>query len=109
MNICFLMYPWEEIEPENDTSLTLIHECAKRGHGVALCTPANLTIRNSVTSAFCTVLTRQEKISSSPKTFYKQAQTREEMLPLAGFDVIFMRANPPLDPIMVNFFGFGER
>lgn len=103
MNICFLMYPWEEIEPENDTSLTLIHECAKRGHGVALCTPANLTIRNSVTSAFCTVLTRQEKISSSPKTFYKQAQTREEMLPLAGFDVIFMRANPPLDPIMLNF------
>ncbi|RNC89983.1 MAG: glutathione synthase [Allomuricauda sp.] len=103
MNICFLMYPWEEIDAENDTSLAMIHECVKRKHGVALCTPANLTIRNSVTSAFCTVINRMEKVPSSLKSFYKQASTREEMLPLAGFDVIFMRANPPLDPLMLNF------
>jgi len=103
MNICFLMYPWEEIDPENDTSLALIHECIRRGHGVGLCTPANLTIRNSVTNAFCTVLNRMEKIPVNLKTFYKQVKLREEMLPLAGFDVIFMRGNPPLDPIMLNF------
>ncbi len=103
MNICFLMYPWNEIDPENDTSLAFIHECARRNHGVAICTPANLTIRNSVTNAFCTVINRMEKIPNSQKSFYKQATTREEMLPLAGFDVIFMRANPPLDPIMLNF------
>jgi len=103
MNICFLMYPWEEIDPENDTSLALIHECARRKHGVAICTPANLTIRNSVTSAFCTVVARMEKVPGNLKTFYKQAKLREEMLPLAGFDVIFMRANPPLDPLMLNF------
>ncbi|MBT8235967.1 MAG: ATP-grasp domain-containing protein, partial [Bacteroidia bacterium] len=103
MNICFLMYPWEEIDAANDTSLALIHECVKRNHGVALCTPANLTIRNSVTNAFCTVINRMEKVPASLKSFYKQANIREEMLPLAGFDVIFMRANPPLDPIMLNF------
>jgi len=103
MNICFLMYPWDEIDPANDTSLALIHECVRRGHGVALCTPANLTIRNSVTSAFCTVINRPEKVSSSLKTFYKNSKLREEMLPLAGFDVLFMRANPPLDPLMLNF------
>ncbi len=97
------MYPWEEIDPANDTSLALIHECVRRGHGVALCTPANLTIRNSVTSAFCTVINRPEKVSSSLKTFYKNTKLREEMLPLAGFDVLFMRANPPLDPLMLNF------
>ena len=44
-----------------------------------------------------------DKVSASLKSFYKQATLREEMLPLAGFDVIFMRANPPLDPIMLNF------
>ena len=104
MNVCFLMYPWEDIKsPENDTSLTLIHECAKRGHGVAICTPSNLTIRNSVTSAFCTILNRHEKVPASIKSFYKKTETREEMLPLAGFDVIFMRAEPPLDPLMLNF------
>ena len=104
MNICFLMYPWETIKsPENDTSVALIHECVKRGHGVAICTPANLTIRNSVTNAFCTLIKQMDKVPSSIKSFYNRAETREEMLPLAGFDAIFMRAEPPLDPLMLNF------
>jgi len=97
------MYPWEEIDPENDTSLALIKECVKRGHGVAMCTPANLTIRDSVTNAFCNVVNRMEKVPTTLKAFYNKAKLREEMLPLAGFDAIFFRANPPLDPIMLNF------
>ena len=103
MNVCFIMYPWEEIDAENDTSLALIKECVKRKHGVAMCTPANLTIRNSVTNAFCTVVSRMEKTPKTLKSFYNKAELREEMLPLAGFDAIIMRANPPLDPIMLNF------
>ncbi len=103
MNICFLMYSWEEINPENDSTLTLIHECVKRGHGVAICTPSNLTIRNSVTNAFCAIINRIDKVPTSIKSFYKKATLREEMLPLAGFDAIFMRGNPPLDPLMLNF------
>ncbi len=104
MNICFLMYPWDTIKaPENDTSVCFIHECVKRGHGVAICTPANLTIRNSITSAFCTVINKMKEVPNNLKSFHKKAETREEMLPLAGFDVIFMRAEPPLDPLMLNF------
>lgn len=53
--------------------------------------------------AFARVLDRKVKISSSPVLFYKQAKFIEKMLPLAGFDVIFMRANPPLDSIVLNF------
>ncbi len=103
MNICFLMYPWEDIDPENDTTLALIHECVKRKHGVAMFTPANLTIRNSVTNVFCTVINKMEKIPSNLKSFYKKAVLRDDMLPLSGFDVVFLRANPPLDMIMLNF------
>lgn len=103
MNICFIMYPWETIDAENDTSLALIRECVKRDHGVAMCTPSNLTIRDSVTCAFCKVVGRMDKVSSSLKSFYKKVELRDEMLPLAGFDAIFFRANPPLDPIMLNF------
>ncbi|WP_115462842.1 glutathione synthase [Winogradskyella aurantiaca] len=103
MNICFIMYPWEDIDPENDTSLALIKECVKRGHGVATCTPSNLTIRDSVTNAFCKVVKRMDKCPNALKTFYNKVQLRDEMLPLAGFDAIFFRANPPLDPIMLNF------
>ncbi len=97
------MYPWEDIDPENDTSLALIKECVRRDHGVATCTPSNLTIRDSVTNAFCTVVGRMDKVPNSLKAFYSKAKLREEMLPLAGFDAIFFRANPPLDPIMLNF------
>jgi glutathione synthase len=97
------MYPWEQIKPENDSSLALIKECVKRGHGVAICSPSNLTIRNSVTSAFCSVIGRLDKVPVNQKTFYNKVKLRVEMLPLAGFDVIFFRANPPLDPIMLNF------
>ena len=103
MNVCFIMYPWEDIDPENDTSLALIKECVKRGHGVAMCTPANLTIRDSVTNAFCMFISSMDKVPKTLKAFYNKVKLREEMLPLAGFDSIFFRANPPLDPIMLNF------
>ncbi len=103
MNVCFIMYPWEQIDAENDTTFALMHECAKRKHGVAICTPANLTIRDSVTNAFCMVLDKMEKVPKSLSSYYKTVKRREEMLPLAGFDAIFFRANPPVDPIMLNF------
>jgi len=52
MNACFIVYPWEEIDAENETSFALIKECIKRKYGFAMCTPANFTIRNNVTNAF---------------------------------------------------------
>ena len=84
------MYPWEEIDPENDTSLALIKECIKRRHGVAMCSPANLTIRDSVTNAFCTVIHKMEKTPSTLKSFYKKAELREEMLPLQVLMLYFL-------------------
>lgn len=103
MNYLFIMYPWDRVDPESDSTLRLIHECASRGYNVAMTTAANLTIRESLPMAFARVFDRKVKPSSSIKTFYKQAKFIEKMLPLAGFDVIFMRANPPLDSIVLNF------
>lgn len=103
MNVCIIMYPWEEIKPSVDSTLCIIHECMKRGHKVAICTPSNLTIRKSIAYAFCKVLKKQEKVPAQIKSFYKKTELSEKMLPLAGFDAILMRANPPLDPIALNF------
>lgn len=103
MNICFIMYPWAEIAPDSDSTLCLIHECVERGHTVALTTGANLTIRDSTTMSFCEVFEKDQKVSKSLMSFYKNAKKKEQMLPLAGFDVIFMRSNPPLDNIVLNF------
>ena len=38
MNICFIMYPWENVDPEVDSTLRLIHEAVKRKHQVAYST-----------------------------------------------------------------------
>ncbi len=103
MNVCFIMYPWEEIKPEDDSTLAMIHEFVRRGHGLAITTPSNLTIRDSVAFAFSKCIKRKDKISSSLKSFHKNAEFYDEMLPLAGFDVIILRSNPPLDMIMLNF------
>lgn len=96
------MYPWERIDYQTDTTLRMIHECALRGHKVAITTPVNLTMRHSVTSAFSKILTLKE-IPSTPQSLYKKAKFKDEMVPLSGFDVIFMRANPPIDQMMLNF------
>jgi len=103
MKICFIMYPWDRVEPETDTTLRLIHECAVRGHTVALSTVNNLTIRDSVASAFCDVIKKSAKISDNIPSFYKNVSFRHSQLPLAGFDAIIMRANPPLDTLALNF------
>lgn len=103
MHICFLMYPWERVVPESDTTLRLIHECATRGHTVAITTTSGLTIRDSTVYGFCQVLKKSNKISDNIPRFYNQADFQKARLPMAGFDVIFMRANPPLDNLALNF------
>ena len=103
MKICFLMYPWERIHPESDSTLRLIHETASRGLTVAITTPNNLTIRENVAYAFCKVLKKSKKVSSNIPAFYKSAEFKRCKLPLGGFDAIIMRANPPLDTTALNF------
>ncbi len=97
------MYPWERVEPETDTTLRIIHECASRGHTVAVATAGSLTIRDSIVSAFCDVLKRTGKVGDNIPGFYRKAEFKQVLLPLSGFDVIFMRCNPPLDLLMLNF------
>ena len=96
------MYPWETMT-KGDSTLRMIHECVKRGHTVAMTTPERLGIRESVTMANCEVFKKDQKVSSSINSFRNNVEKYWRNLPLAGFDVVFMRANPPLDSIMLNF------
>jgi glutathione synthase len=96
------MYPWRRIKPETDTTLTIIHEAVMRRHLVALTTPNNLTVRNSISGAFCSII-RKSTFNKKITTFHRQAEFRNVQLPLAGFDAIIMRTNPPLDATSLNF------
>jgi glutathione synthase len=97
------MYPWERISPESDTTLRLVHECAARGHTVAITTTSGLTIRDSTVYGFCQIIKKGQKIPDNIPKFYRQVDFQKARLPMAGFDVIFMRANPPLDNLALNF------
>ncbi len=103
MNILFLMYPWESIDPDNDSTIRMIHECVSRKHTVALATVHNLTMRESTAMAFCKVFIKSAAVSSNITTFYKNADFRKVKLPLAGFDAIVMRSDPPLNVTALNF------
>lgn len=97
------MYPWERINPKQDSSIRIIHESVKRGHDVAITSPKNLTIRDSVTLAQCNTIVPNEKLSHSIPSFYKGVKFKSEFRALKDFDVIFMRDNPPMDPLVLNF------
>jgi len=97
------MYPWENISPENDSTLRLVHEAVIREHTVAIATTGQLTIRDSVSSAFCDVVVRSKNIPTTATSLYKNIKFRRVQLPLAGFDAIILRDNPPLDTLALNF------
>lgn len=97
------MYPWERVNASQDSTLRLIHEAVKKGHQVSITHPPNLTIRDSVTLSLCKEIVLKEKLTHSITAFYKTVEFKSEMVELSTFDVIFMRDNPPLDSLVLNF------
>lgn len=97
------MYPWERINPKQDSTTRIIHELVARKHSVSITHPSNLTIRDSVTLSLCKTIQPQIKVSNNIPSFYQAVTFQEEMLPLQEFDVIFMRDNPPMNAITLNF------
>lgn len=103
MNICFIINDWNTMVPETETTLRIIHEACKRNHRVGILYPNNITIRNNQTYGFFKMIKNDQPVSEKIVTFYKKATFTEEMLPLKGFDVLFLRKNPPLDNMLLNF------
>lgn len=103
MKICFIMYSWEGLNPKQDSTIRLIHECVSRGFEVAITYPQNLTIRDSVTLSSCRTIVNKEKVPKSMTTFHRWVEFANSMRPLKDFDVLFMRNNPPMDPLVLNF------
>ncbi|MEW5820065.1 MAG: glutathione synthase [Cyanobacteriota bacterium] len=103
MHIGFIIDDWNNINPVRNTTLRLVHEAFLRDYFVGILYPNNLTIRNNVVHGFFKVLEKMDKIPSNTETFFKKASFKEQMLPLKGFDAIFVRKDPPIDSTMLNF------
>lgn len=103
MNICFLCKPWANMDVNNDGTLLLVQEAISRGHRVAVISPGSLTIRGNVTYGYCWLLDVMEKVPDSSATFHRKATFTKRRLPLAGFDIMFFRVEPPVDPVLYYF------
>lgn len=103
MRIGFIIHAWQEMSPEQSSTLRLIHECCLRGHQVSLLSPQNLTVRNNVVHGFVKKIREQSKISQQVATFYKRVEFLEKMTPLHAFDAIMIRKDPPINPLVLNF------
>jgi glutathione synthase len=65
--------------------------------------PERLSIRDSITMANCEVFKKDQRVSSSISSFQQNCEKSWKFLSLSECDVVFMRANPPLDPLVLNF------
>lgn len=103
MNVSFIIENWENVNYETNSNLRLIHESCLRGHKTAILYAKNLTIRNNVVYGFFNVIQPFDKVPESLPKFHKKAVLVRKMLPLHGFDVIFVRDKPPINNLMLNF------
>ena len=103
MNVCFIFEDWSDLTPEMNSSLRIIRELLVRDYRVGIISPSNLTIRNNVAHGFFRMIQRIEKIPENFTNLHKKVKFNEELLPINGFDVVFIRKDPPLDSSMLNF------
>jgi len=101
--IGFIINDWADIEPGKSSTLTIIQECLIRKHKVAVLYPQNLTVRENIVHGFVKIISSSDKIPEKIDSFYKRVSFEEKMVPLHAFDALFIRKDPPLDPILLNF------
>lgn len=102
MKICFIMYPWENVNPNQDSTLRIIHEFVKRGHEVHVTHSKDLTILDGQSVSFCKKVLNST-VSEDIPTFYGEIKFERLLTDLKYFDVLFLRDNPPMDSLMLNF------
>lgn len=90
MKTLFVMDPLDRINVSGDSTYMLMLAAQRRGWPVEMCTPRDLWVQGGQTWARCTPV----HIEAGPQPF--RVQPTEDR-PLAAFDVVWMRKDPPFD------------
>ncbi len=91
MRIAFIVDPLDALKPVKDSSIAMMRESARRGHEVWTVQREALNLRGSQVSAHAT---RIDPIAEG-KPWYSVIAV--QTLPLAAFDAVLMRQDPPFD------------
>jgi glutathione synthase len=91
LNVAVQMDPIARISIRGDSTFALLLEAQKRGHGLSYYTPDKLSLRGDELVAPVQVLTVRDDAGDH----FTLGEPRRE--PLAAFDVVLLRQDPPFD------------
>src|ERR1700743_3461096 len=91
LNVAVQMDPIARINIRGDSTFALLLEAQKRGHALSYYTPDKLSLRGEELVAPVQVLTVRDEAGNH----FTLGEPRRE--PLANFDVILLRQDPPFD------------
>ena len=103
LNVAVQMDPIARINIRGDSTFALLLEAQKRGHGLSYYTPDKLSLRGEELVAPGQVLTVRDEAGDH----FTLGEPRRE--PLAAFDVVLLRQDPPFDLAYITSTHFLER
>jgi glutathione synthase len=94
MKLLFVADPLEQFQPKKDTTFAMMREAAARGHELMACEPGQLVWeRGGQVSA----RVRRVRLTGQLPVWFEPGPFSPEPVPLAGFDAVVMRKDPPFD------------
>jgi glutathione synthase len=103
LNVAVQMDPIARINVRGDSTFALLLEAQKRGHGLSYYTPDKLSLRGEELVAPVQMLTVRDE-AGDHFTLGEPKRT-----PLAAFDVVLLRQDPPFDLAYITSTHFLER
>jgi glutathione synthase len=91
MKLAFVVDPLERLKPYKDSSVAMMREAARRGHEVHALEASSLVLLEG------SVRGRVAKLALSDDNHAWYSAAASEDSPLARFDVVMMRKDPPFD------------
>jgi glutathione synthase len=91
MRLGFVVDPLDHLKPYKDSSVAMMREARRRGHIIYAFEAREMCVREGAVMATVRALT----VSDSDDAWY--AAGRDEEVPVASFDIVFMRKDPPFD------------
>jgi glutathione synthase len=91
MELLFVVDPIEELKAYKDSSVAMMRAAQARGHAVHVCLQTSIAWRGGKVLAEATRIALGER----DEDWYRAHESAER--PLAGFDAVLMRKDPPFD------------
>jgi glutathione synthase len=91
MHFAFVLDPLDAIKPYKDSSYAMMEQAARRGHALSVLHQEGLLCRNGEVRAAVWPI----ELTGDKHAWYRLGEPREA--PLAQFDAVLMRKDPPFD------------